>query len=148
MGPANAGVHMGKVLIQIADTEGPLLRSGPPPAELPAAEEPDVAPAAEADPPVKAVFTCRRDRSYVITGGLGGFGLALAHWLAAKGASHLVLTSKRCGSDAIDSMVCIRSSCTSGQYASHAGCADLQAVRHLLYDRPGWLGCGPADQAV
>ena len=88
---------MGKVLIQITDTEGPLLRSGPPPAEPTPAGEPDPAPAAEeGDPPVKAVFTARRDRSYIITGGLGGFGLALAAWLAGKGAGHLVLTSKRC----------------------------------------------------
>ena len=37
----------------------------------------------------------RGDRSYVITGGLGGFGLALAAWLAQRGARHLALTSKR-----------------------------------------------------
>ena len=97
-----AGVHMGKVLIQIADTEGALAWSGPPPAEPeaavaepPATEQPMPAPACE-DADAKAVFTARRDRSYVITGGLGGFGLALAAWLAARGAGHLVLTSKRC----------------------------------------------------
>ena len=38
---------------------------------------------------------CRADRSYVITGGLGGFGLALAVWLANRGARAFVLTSKR-----------------------------------------------------
>ena len=38
---------------------------------------------------------CRPDRSYIITGGVGGFGLALAEYLAVKGAKHLVLTSKR-----------------------------------------------------
>jgi fatty acid synthase len=37
----------------------------------------------------------RPDRSYVITGGLGGFGLALAVWLSNRGARNLVLTSKR-----------------------------------------------------
>lgn len=37
----------------------------------------------------------RDDRSYIITGGLGGFGLALAVWLAKHGARHFVLTSKR-----------------------------------------------------
>jgi NAD(P)-dependent dehydrogenase (short-subunit alcohol dehydrogenase family) len=31
----------------------------------------------------------------VITGGLGGFGLAMATWMAEKGARSLVLTSKR-----------------------------------------------------
>ncbi|HLO75316.1 MAG TPA: SDR family NAD(P)-dependent oxidoreductase, partial [Magnetospirillum sp.] len=33
--------------------------------------------------------------SYVVTGGLGGFGLATAQWLAAKGARTLVLASRR-----------------------------------------------------
>lgn len=37
----------------------------------------------------------RPDRSYILTGGLGGFGLALAKWLAAKGAKFLMITSKR-----------------------------------------------------
>jgi NAD(P)-dependent dehydrogenase (short-subunit alcohol dehydrogenase family) len=92
---------MGKVLIQVADTEGRLLHSGPP-AEPAAAAEPAVEPAAAAEPAadetveVKAVFSARPDRSYLITGGLGGFGLALAAWLAGKGAGRLVLSSKRC----------------------------------------------------
>ena len=37
----------------------------------------------------------RSDRSYIITGGLGGFGMALADYLAQNGARHLVITSKR-----------------------------------------------------
>lgn len=32
--------------------------------------------------------------AYVITGGLGGFGLELAQWLTEKGARKLVLTSR------------------------------------------------------
>jgi hypothetical protein len=43
----------------------------------------------------KVPFGGRPDRSYVITGGVGGFGLALADWLVVMGAKHLVLTSKR-----------------------------------------------------
>ena len=38
---------------------------------------------------------CRPDRSYVLTGGLGGFGLALAAWMVQRGARSLLLTSKR-----------------------------------------------------
>ncbi len=101
---------MGKVLIQITDTEGPLAWSGPPPAgpdqalallapDLPLDHvTPNLAPAAANDDDlrVKAVFFARRGCSYVITGGLGGFGLALAAWLVTKGAGHIVLTSKRC----------------------------------------------------
>lgn len=33
--------------------------------------------------------------TYIVTGGLGGFGLATAEWLAAKGARHLLLLSRR-----------------------------------------------------
>nr|APZ78832.1 polyketide synthase [Stigmatella aurantiaca Sg a15] len=33
--------------------------------------------------------------AYLITGGFGGFGLALARWMATEGARHLVLTSRR-----------------------------------------------------
>lgn len=33
----------------------------------------------------------RADGTYLITGGLGGFGLRCAHWLVARGARHLVL---------------------------------------------------------
>ena len=35
------------------------------------------------------------DASYLITGGLSGFGLTTARWLAGKGAKHLVLVSRR-----------------------------------------------------
>ena len=37
----------------------------------------------------------RDDRTYLVTGGLGGFGLATARWLAAQGALHLALVSRR-----------------------------------------------------
>jgi 1-acyl-sn-glycerol-3-phosphate acyltransferase len=37
---------------------------------------------------------CRTDATYVISGGLGGFGLAVAQWLAKNGATHLVLMSR------------------------------------------------------
>lgn len=40
-------------------------------------------------------FVARDDRTYLITGGLGGFGLALAVWLVGRGARKLVLSSKR-----------------------------------------------------
>ncbi len=37
---------------------------------------------------------CHPEKSYVIVGGLGGFGLELADWLVSRGARHLVLTSR------------------------------------------------------
>lgn len=36
-----------------------------------------------------------RDGTYLVTGGLGGFGLETARWMAEHGAGHLVLLSRR-----------------------------------------------------
>ena len=48
----------------------------------------------------------RSDRSYLVTGGLGGFGLAVAEWMAAEGAGTVVLVSRsgqpREGREALD----------------------------------------------
>jgi acyl transferase domain-containing protein/NADPH:quinone reductase-like Zn-dependent oxidoreductase/aryl carrier-like protein len=50
------------------------------------------------DPPVApragAGGRLRPDASYLITGGLGGFGLAVARWMVAQGARHLVLMGR------------------------------------------------------
>ena len=37
----------------------------------------------------------RRDRSYLVTGGLGGIGIAMAGWLAERGAGAIVLNGRR-----------------------------------------------------
>ena len=87
---------MGKVLVQVEDAEGVLSHSGPPapvaPGIPPTPAEPIMAPPVQA----KTVFAARPDRSYLLIGGLGGLGLALATWLAQRGAKHLILSSKRC----------------------------------------------------
>ncbi|XP_015515781.2 fatty acid synthase [Neodiprion lecontei] len=69
-----AGKHIGKVIMKIRD-ENP---TGKPtlPLALPR-------------------YYCLEDSSYLILGGLGGFGLELADWLALRGARKLVLTSRR-----------------------------------------------------
>jgi len=55
--------------------------------------------------PVKPVHNFRidPDARYLIVGGLGGFGLATARWLAAKGARHLTLMTRsgKAGEDAM-----------------------------------------------
>ncbi|MGW3962685.1 SDR family NAD(P)-dependent oxidoreductase [Amycolatopsis sp. NPDC005003] len=43
-----------------------------------------------------------RDGAYIITGGLGGLGLAAAKWLAARGATRLVLNSRRAADPELD----------------------------------------------
>ena len=41
-----------------------------------------------------AEFLCHPKKTYIITGGLGGFGLELAEWLVDRGAKYLILTSR------------------------------------------------------
>jgi pimaricinolide synthase PimS1 len=49
----------------------------------------------------------RRDGSYVITGGPGGVGLAVAEWLAAAGAGRIVLVSRSATVDArVEALMC------------------------------------------
>ena len=55
------GRHIGKVVISTCDKEG----------KLPAVIVPR--------------FSCYPDRSYLVTGGLGGFGLELVQWLVEHG---------------------------------------------------------------
>jgi len=45
-------------------------------------------------PAARGPLTLRDDGTYLITGGLGGFGLAVAQWLVDRGARHLVLTGR------------------------------------------------------
>ena len=83
------GVHIGKVLVQTSKG------CADEPSNLLAAPERRIDTAPDSAIRVRGQFSARRDRSYVITGGLGGFGLALAVWLARQGAGHIVLSSKR-----------------------------------------------------
>jgi acyl transferase domain-containing protein/acyl carrier protein len=47
-----------------------------------------------AEPESDPLILCG-DGSYLITGGLGGLGLQIANWMAARGAGHIVLLSRR-----------------------------------------------------
>ncbi|KAM3592126.1 uncharacterized protein V6R79_013180 [Siganus canaliculatus] len=72
------GKHIGKVLLQVCSEEKGAAVQPAPPASFPA---------------ICRTF-CRNSHSYIITGGLGGFGLELAQWLTERGARKLVLTSR------------------------------------------------------
>src|SRR5262249_10406328 len=50
--------------------------------------------------PSATPLALRGDATYLVTGGLGAIGLEVAGYLAAHGARHLVLTSRRSPSDA------------------------------------------------
>ncbi|XP_071429466.1 fatty acid synthase [Pithys albifrons albifrons] len=72
------GKHIGKVMIKVQEEEKeyPLRKSEP--------------------VKVSAISrtSCPPTKSYIITGGLGGFGLELAQWLVERGAQKLILTSR------------------------------------------------------
>jgi len=71
------GKHIGKVVIKVRDEEAGKVIS-PAPVKIDAMQR----------------ASCDPVKSYIITGGLGGFGLELAHWLVERGATKLVLTSR------------------------------------------------------
>lgn len=64
------GRHIGKVVI---DIEGAVVEAGPDPTRP----------------------LCRRDRAYLVSGGLDGFGAEVARWLAGAGAGELWLVGRR-----------------------------------------------------
>lgn len=68
-----SGKHMGKVLIQMRDDENDKF-------SMPITVTPR--------------FYCDANLSYVIPGGLGGFGLELADWLIVRGATKIVINSR------------------------------------------------------
>ena len=52
------------------------------------------------DPSRADDFRLRADGTYLITGGLGGLGFKLAHWMVEHGAGHLVMLGRSAVSDA------------------------------------------------
>ncbi|KAM5216963.1 fatty acid synthase [Hipposideros larvatus] len=72
------GKHIGKVVVQVREEEPEAMLQVPTPTLMAATSKTFFPP----------------HKSYVITGGLGGFGLELARWLVLRGAQKLVLTSR------------------------------------------------------
>ncbi len=98
----------------------------------------------------------REDRTYLISGGLGGLGLQLAAWLADRGAKHLLLTSRRSPSGESETAVAaLRKSGVDVGIAS-ADVADRTALQTALTkelsNRPPLAGvihaAGVLDDAV
>jgi acyl transferase domain-containing protein/NADPH:quinone reductase-like Zn-dependent oxidoreductase/acyl carrier protein len=73
-----------------------------------------------------------RDGSYIITGGLGGVGLTVAEWMAAKGAGCLVLVSRR--SPSVEEHAAMERARASGACVEHrrTDLTDRQAVEALV----------------
>ncbi|KAK4877606.1 hypothetical protein RN001_010112 [Aquatica leii] len=72
-----SGKHIGKVVLKIRDEESRKTL-------IPSAKTVNAIARTYMDP----------DKTYVLVGGLGGFGLELANWLIFRGATKIVLTSR------------------------------------------------------
>ncbi|KAI4493375.1 hypothetical protein M0802_009435 [Mischocyttarus mexicanus] len=71
------GKHIGKVLLKIRDEETQKV----------------VQPFSKTVAAIPRTYM-NPDKSYILVGGLGGFGLELANWLITRGAKHVVLTTR------------------------------------------------------
>ena len=72
-----SGKHIGKVVLKLRDEE---------PKQI-------VKPARNLVPAIPRSYF-NPEKSYVLVGGLGGFGLELADWIVRRGAKKLVLTAR------------------------------------------------------
>jgi NAD(P)-dependent dehydrogenase (short-subunit alcohol dehydrogenase family)/acyl carrier protein len=73
--------------------------------------------------PKQPALRLREDATYLVTGGLSGFGLKTAQWLARKGARHLVLASRR--GDATPEAAAVLAQFSSAGVAARAMACDV-----------------------
>ena len=117
------GKHVGKVVVKVRDEEAGRVFSTAP-----------------VNIKAMARSGCDPEKTYILTGGLGGFGLELAHWLVERGATRLVLTG-RSGIKTGFQERCIRMLRSAGVQVliSKANVSKLSEARSLL-DEAAKLG--------
>lgn len=74
----------------------------------------------------------REDRTYLVTGGLGGIGGAVADWLADRGAGTIVLNGRRPPDDAAEDVIRSLRERGATVQVEIADVADAEAVRDML----------------
>lgn len=118
-----SGKHIGKIVLKIRDEE----------------------PIAVIKPAIKLVTSIPQSymdpsKTYVLVGGLGGFGLELANWLVSRGAKNLVLTA-RSGITTGYQAVCVNKWKENGVnvLVSKSDCSTLLGARQLI-DESNKLG--------
>ena len=98
--PARVGKVLRNVMARVAGGElNPIIHSRWPLAEAGAAlnfmrSARHLGKIVVTNPPIKG-GRLRQDRTYMVTGGLGGIGCAVADWLAERGAGTIVLNGRR-----------------------------------------------------
>ena len=111
-----SGKHIGKVCLKIREEEKQAVVI---PAQI----------------KVKAVArtALHPDKSYILAGGLGGFGLELAHWLESRGAKKIVLTSRSGPQDAYQKLSVKRLEEKGVKVLlSKANCSTLEGTKQLI----------------
>ncbi|XP_065226660.1 fatty acid synthase-like [Planococcus citri] len=110
------GKHIGKVVLKVKEEESQKVIK-------PAAKYVDAIPRTYMHP----------DKSYILVGGLGGFGLELANWLVLRGAKKIVLTS-RSGIKTGYQALCVRRWQQAGTqvFVSTADCVTIAGTEQLL----------------
>jgi len=113
-----SGRHIGKVVLKIRDEESASVIK-------PATKLVNAIPRSYLNP----------DKTYVLVGGLGGFGLELANWLVVRGAKNLVLTA-RSGITTGYQAACVTNWKQGGVNVliSKADCSTLKGAQQLIDD--------------
>ena len=88
--------------------------------------------AAQAPPPDDAASRVRGDRTYLVTGGLGGVGGATAGWLADNGARTIVLNGRRAPGDAAEEVIRALRERGVEVHVELADVADAEQLRALI----------------
>jgi NAD(P)-dependent dehydrogenase (short-subunit alcohol dehydrogenase family) len=88
-----------------------------------------------AQPPARPSLVLPEDGTYLVTGGLGGFGLRTAQWLVERGARHLVLIS-RSGPASAEAKAALEAFAQQGVQVCARACdvTDRAALRALLVE--------------
>ncbi|KAK0707101.1 hypothetical protein B0T26DRAFT_790998 [Lasiosphaeria miniovina] len=110
-----AGKHIGKLVLVPHDDD--LVPMIPPP------------------PRPKPALALRPDATYLLPGGLGGLGRSLASWMAARGARHLVFTS-RSGAQSLEAQALLKALDEQGVRAKAFACdiGDAAEFKRVLAD--------------
>lgn len=113
-----SGKHIGKVVLKIRDEESTAVMK-------PLTKLVNAIPRSYMNP----------DKTFVLVGGLGGFGLELANWLIVRGAKNIVLTA-RSGITTGYQAACVRTWKESGVNVliSKADCSTLNGAKKLIDD--------------
>ena len=135
--PARVRAALGSVVARLATGE----LHAPPVRQWPLAQAAAAADFAMSDPGGEvAVLTAspiatgrlREDRTYLVTGGLGGIGGAVAGWLAERGAGVIVLNGRRPPDEAAEDVIRSLRERGATVQVEIADVADARALRDML----------------